>query len=80
MDKQRKEHETWIALRSDLNNNYDYNNKWEEAVILFDKRIRSKYFNPIQILINQKIQQGEGFSIVKFNAPLLKLLLLLERD
>jgi hypothetical protein len=72
MEKQKKELDTWTALRSDLNNNYDYSDKWREAVNLFNHRIINKYFNPIQSLIIPKIRQGEGFPIVTIQCALIE--------
>lgn len=72
MEKQRKELDTWTALRPDLNNNYDFSEKWREAVNLFNHRIINKYFSPIQALIDSNRRQGEGFSIVMIQCALIE--------
>lgn len=70
MEKQLKEIDKWKSLRGELNNSYNFNSKWNEAVELFNQRIQTKYFNLINYLIEgnsqkkENLRKGEGFSIV----------------
>ena len=64
MDESIKEKETWDALRPRLSKGYGYNDDWEEAIKLFDTRIKKKFFTPVRTIIKNQELQGEGFAIV----------------
>jgi len=64
MDKELKEIECWKNLRSKIDGVYNYNNDWLKAITLFKKRLRNKYFEPIEELIRKASFEGEGFTIL----------------
>lgn len=72
------EKDKWESLREGLNNNYPSNSNWEKAVKIFRDRIYSKYFTPIESLIDgnpkktEEIRKGEGFSIVTVQCALIE--------
>jgi len=72
MEKQLKEIEVWAGIRSSLENNYEYSDNWKIAVDLFDKRIKKKYLNPIDQLIEKNVRKGEGFVIVTIQCALIE--------
>ena len=72
MEKVIKEIDEWKKLRNDLNSNYGHSDNWTQAVNLFEKRILSKYFLPIQSLITNLGKQGEGFPIVTIQCALIE--------
>lgn len=72
MEKVIKEIDTWKKLRTDLNSNYGHSDNWIQAINLFDKRIQSKYFLPIQSLITNLGKEGEGFPIVTIQCALIE--------
>lgn len=78
MEKQLKEIDVWKRLRINLNNSYGFNPNWNKAVELFNKRIQTKYFNPINDLIEgnpqkkENLRKGEGFSIVTIHCAIIE--------
>jgi len=64
----------WKALRDSLNQTYEFNNNWEKAIDLFNTRLKRKFFNPIQTLIDTKTLEGEGFTIVTVLCSLIEML------
>lgn len=74
MKKLIKEVDNWKNLRTILVSSYGHSENWTEAVNLFDKRIQSKYFLPIDSLItNPNLRkQGEGFPIVTIQCALIE--------
>ncbi|MBS1504020.1 MAG: hypothetical protein JST32_18260 [Bacteroidetes bacterium] len=64
MTKVIKQHEVWTKLRSLLNNNYAYSDDWKKAIEIFEHRFDSHYFFPLDILVNRRDHEGEGFSIM----------------
>jgi gamma-glutamylcyclotransferase len=63
----------WTSLRSDLNESYDYNDRWEKAITIFKSRIDSRYLNSLKnIPINDF--SGIGFSIVSIICILIETL------
>ena len=47
MDIEIKEIEEWKNLRMKLKQDYSYDDKWKQAIELFDTRIKRKFFNPV---------------------------------
>ena len=46
---------------------------WEEAIALFGKRVGTKFFAPLQLIIDQRKLQGEGFALVTVQCALVEL-------
>ena len=63
----------WKKLRDSLfqNNNKD---NWEKANQVFEDRIYSRFFNPIEKIKSIKKNEGEGFSIALISVVLLEFL------
>jgi len=72
MDKELEEIEAWKNLRSKLNNNYMINDNWQAAIELFKKRLDTKFFKPLESLIDKKLLKGEGFTIVTVQCALIE--------
>ena len=72
MNKELKEIEDWNRLRSKLNNDYDYNSDWKDAIELFVHRLESKFFEPLESIIKKQRLKGEGFTIVTVQCALIE--------
>lgn len=68
----RKEVKDWIEIRDMVGPLYQYDDFWEQSILLFHNRLKEKFFNPIQKLIDQRILKGEGFSIVTVQCALIE--------
>jgi hypothetical protein len=53
MDIGKEKISEWKRLRLKLNQQYTYDNKWEEAISLFRRRFKKKYFDHNQQLIDE---------------------------
>lgn len=72
MDAEFEEKSSWREIRNKLNQDYKYDNIWEEAIILLNNRLKRKYFDPIQTIIDRKRLKGEGFTIVTVQCALIE--------
>ena len=72
MDIEFEEISSWKTIREKVKDNYKFNPDWEEAIKLFKNRLDRKFFNPIEELIKQKKQEGEGFTIVTTQCALIE--------
>lgn len=61
----------WKELRPQLLNS---NDKWHEAIQIFEDRIESRFFNPIEKIKLEGKNEGEGFSIALISVVLLEFL------
>jgi len=73
MSLEIKEIEEWKALRVKIDTSYDYNDNWERALQLFSKRLNRKFFNPLERIIKERVQQGEGFAILVVQCALIEM-------
>lgn len=73
MDVELQEKSDWSKIRTTLNQSYNYDQEWEKAINLFNKRVQRKFFAPIQLIIDQKILKGEGFTIVTVQCALIEM-------
>lgn len=60
----------WVSTSNKLKPSY--NNHWEEAFTFFEKRIYTRYINPINAIINLKKNNGEGFAVVNLQCSLIE--------
>lgn len=74
MDIEIKEIDDWKNLRLKLNQDYSFNDEWETAILLFDTRLKRKFFKPVQTIIDQQTLEGEGFTIVTVQCSLIEML------
>jgi hypothetical protein len=72
MDSELEEVKQWKKIRVKLDQTYKFDKTWEEAILLFETRLMRKFFNPIQTLIDKKVLEGEGFSIVTVQCSLIE--------
>jgi len=75
MDKELDEIERWKKLRPLLNSAYEIkanNENWTEAIELFDTRLKRKFFKPVKSIIDKKILDGEGFTIVTVQCAIIE--------
>lgn len=70
-----EEKSEWAKIRVELDDQtYKYDKVWwEEAIELFDRRARRKFFDPIQVIINARTLKGEGFAIVTVQCALIEM-------
>jgi hypothetical protein len=73
MDVELEEKKEWTQIRNELNQAYQYDNIWETAILLFEKRLMRKFFDPVQLIINGKTLKGEGFAIVTVQCALIEM-------
>jgi len=73
MDAEIEEKQEWAKIRPNLTQNYQYDNFWADAIKLFDKRVKRKFFDPIQLIINAKTLKGEGFTIVTVQCAIIEM-------
>lgn len=65
----------WKDLVGEQNNlkiNYKDNEKWGLAFHFFEERIRTRYLNPINTILNLKLNEGEGFAVVNLQCSLIE--------
>lgn len=74
MDIEIEEKINWTRFRRNLNQTYKYDEIWEDAIMLFDSRLKRKFFDPIQLIIDKKTLKGEGFTIVTVQCALIEML------
>ena len=73
MDIELEEKSEWTKIRTNLNMSYKYDNYWEASILLFNKRLNRKFFDPLQQIINENTLKGEGFSIVTVQCALIEM-------
>lgn len=73
MTKTINEKSEWLSIRDNLNQQSEYDDNWEKAITLFNERLRRKYFDPIQSIIESKTLKGEGFAIVTIQCTLIEM-------
>lgn len=73
MDVEIEEKKDWSLIRLKLNQACKYDNDWENAIELFDKRIKRKFFDPVEKIIKTNKLKGEGFTIVTVQCALIEM-------
>ena len=73
MNIEIEEKNNWLKIRSELDQTYTFEENWEKAIILFDNRLKQKFFNPIQQIIDKKSLKGEGFTILTVQCALIEM-------
>lgn len=58
----------WEILKENLDLNNDVN--WDDAYDFFEKRITTRYLNPIEKILNMHLHSGEGFAVVNLQCSL----------
>jgi hypothetical protein len=71
--KDLTEKQKWEGLRENLKHSHICDSNWEEAIQLFDNRLKRKFFNPIQLVLDKRIGKGEGFAIVTVQCALIEM-------
>lgn len=71
MSAEINEKEEWQRIRQLIKNYANIDDNWKAAFLLFEKRIKDRYFTPINIIIALGNKIGEGFSIVSLQCSLL---------
>ncbi|MFN3969282.1 hypothetical protein [Flavobacterium sp.] len=56
----------------DLKINYENNKKWGLAFHFFEERIKTRYLNPIQAVLNIDLNTGEGFAVINLQCSLIE--------
>lgn len=62
----------WQRIRELIRNSADIDDNWKAAFLLFEKRIKDRYFTPIENIILFGDKNGEGFSIVSLQCSLIE--------
>lgn len=73
MDIEIEEKKEWARIRLIANQAYKYDEVWEDAIRLFEKRVSRKFFDPIQLIIDRRTLKGEGFTIVMVQCALIEM-------
>ena len=73
MQVAQNEKTLWTKLRVKLNQDFIYDAQWEEAIMIFESRLKKKFFTPIQLIIDAKLLQGEGFAILTVQCALIEM-------
>ncbi|AWK04788.1 hypothetical protein HYN56_11355 [Flavobacterium crocinum] len=73
MEKQILDKNQWQLLRTNFNNNYDYNDDWKNIIELFRTRIENYYLSPINKIKVPGILKGEGFAILTIQCALIEM-------
>lgn len=73
MNVELNEIKKWKKLRTTLSKDYTYNKDWESAIELFDTRLKRKFFNPVQSIIDEQKLEGEGFTILTVQCSLIEM-------
>lgn len=60
----------WNELKTKLNTSNDQ--LWEFAFVFFEERISTRYLNPINAILDIKLNNGEGFSVVNLQCSLIE--------
>ena len=60
----------WEDLEKKLDQNND--ELWSLAFHFFEERIRTRYFNPINAILDLKLNKGEGFAVVNLQCSLIE--------
>lgn len=66
--------EDWKILRTKILGDYNNSKNWKEAADFFKERIETRYFKPIDRIINMRLTTGEGFSVVTLICSLVEFL------
>ncbi len=74
MNSMEDEKIAWTNVRMRLDQSYGYDEIWEEAIQIFNNRLRKKFFSPIQIIINDRSKNGEGFAIMTVQCAIIETL------
>ncbi len=64
--------ENWVALRENLIKNIDPGINWLRAFSLYETRIKTRLFNPINKILKSNKNEGEGFSIAILQSVLIE--------
>lgn len=67
-----KDWEDLVGEQDKLKINYDDNEKWGLAFHFFEERIRTRYLNPINAILDLKLNKGEGFAVVNLQCSLIE--------
>lgn len=67
-----KDWEDLVGEQDELKINYDDNEKWGLAFHFFEERIRTRYLNPINAILDLKLNNGEGFAVVNLQCSLIE--------
>jgi hypothetical protein len=73
MGRQKLDKQTWTSFRTELNNSYDFSDKWASVIKLFDDRIQDFYFKPIDKILKPNNRKGEGFSVLTLQCALIEM-------
>lgn len=64
----------WLYLKSQILNDFDNPNLWENACNLFEERIDFRYLMPIKKIEEDKLYVGEGFAVMTLYCSLIEFL------
>lgn len=73
MTRQRLDKATWIRIRPELNNSYNFSDNWAKIIELFNARVQDFYFTPIENILRPETHNGEGFSVLTLQCALIEM-------
>ncbi len=62
----------WKKLRERLSNNFGDQKVWFSAFEIFEKRVNTRFIDPINNILDVKLNKGEGFAIVALQCILME--------
>ena len=68
----------WKTLRKELKDKSLLTDKWKDAIKLLDERIFERYLDPLELLVTNSSNKGEGFTILTVECTLIEFLATLE--
>lgn len=70
--KQTKKH--WLDIRAKILIDPNNLKVWNDAILLFEQRLKTRYFNPITRILKLNITTGEGFAAMTLLCSLIEFL------
>lgn len=64
----------WMEIRSKLISDFNNEQTWKEVSELFNLRLESRYFQPIDCILDMKTTSGEGFAVMTLICSLIEFL------
>ena len=64
----------WLDLRSKIISSPNDKFNWQKAIGLFDTRLETRYFNPIEKILRMRVTTGEGFAVMTLVCSLIEFL------
>jgi hypothetical protein len=61
-----------VGIPTNIIIDYKSDKKWDLVFDFFEERIKTRYINPINIILNMELKTGEGFAVVNLQCSLIE--------